>query len=286
MRKFKDRYPITVMASLLQVSRSGYYDWYDRPASTRTIDNEKLDTYIKAIAAKGRYTYGAVKISRELRKENKFHGEKRIRNRMKELGIKVKRVRKQRRTTIANPEHEITENILNRDFAIQESNKAWAGDITYIQTTTGWCYLAIVLDLHSRKVIGWDIAKSMETGLVVSAFEKALRLRQPSEGLLFHSDRGSQYTSKEYKVLLERHGVTHSMSRKGNCWDNAVVESFNGVLKLEWLYALDAMPKDLEEVKLAVFDYIEVFYNRIRIHSTLGYNSPDEFEQKEMKLVA
>ncbi len=201
MRKYKDRYPITVMPDLLKVSRSGYYDWYDRPASAHSVSTQKLDTSITAIAARGRYTYGAVKISRELRKDNMFHGEKRIRNRMKELGIQVKRVRKHKRTTVANPEHELTENILNRNFTVEESNTAWAGDITYIQTTTGWCYLAIVMDLHSRKVVGWDVGKSMETELITSAFEKACRMRQPPNGLLFHSDRGSQYTSKEYKAL-------------------------------------------------------------------------------------
>ncbi len=280
MREYKDRYPIILMAELLHVSRSGYYDWYDRPPSNHSLNTKVLDASIQAAVAKGRNTYGAVKIVQELRKENKYHGEKRIRKRMKALDIKVKRVRKQKRTTVADPAHEVTENILNREFTVQEPNSVWAGDITYIQTITGWCYLAIVLDLHSRKVVGWDIGTSMETELVVSAFEKACRKRKPPKGILFHSDRGSQYTSKQYKDLLEKQGAIHSMSRKGNCWDNAVVESFNGVLKLEWLYDLTAMPKDLEEVTLAVFDYIEVFYNRVRSHSTLGYCSPEEFEMK------
>ncbi len=272
-----------MMLRLLDVSSSGYYDWRNRPPSQRVQNDVALDEEIKEVTQKGRNTYGAQKIMMELRKQNKNYGEKRIRKRMKINNILVKRIRKKKRTTIADPANEVTENILNREFDVDSRDTVWVGDITYIQTVTGWCYLAIVMDLYSRKVVGWALSTTMETELVMKAFDKAYRERNPHSGLLFHSDRGVQYTSKMFRDNLVKKGVIHSMSRKGNCWDNAVIESFNGVLKLEWLYSLSSMPKNLSEVELAVFDYIEIFYNRIRIHSTLGYYSPEEFEYLEIK---
>lgn len=278
IKDYEDQYPVKTMAKILNVSRSGYYDWLNRKPSNRAIETELLDTEIRRIAKEGRYTYGAKKIQEKLRKENRHHGEKRIRKRMKENNILVKRVRKSKRTTISDLSHEVAENLLNRNFEVSAPNECWAGDITYIQTVSGWVYLAIVIDLFSRKIVGWALSTSMETTLVSRAFLSAYNKRQPSPRLMFHSDRGVQYTSKAFRLLLKERGVIQSMSRKGNCWDNAVVESFNGILKLEWLYASKKMPLDIHDVKLAVFDYIEIFYNRARIHSTLGYLTPEEFE--------
>ncbi len=278
IKDHENQYPVKTMAKILHVSRSGYYDWVYRKPSNQTIEDQLLDTEITRIAAEGRFTYGAKKIQEKLRKENRFHSEKRIRKRMKENDILVKRVRKSKRTTISDPAHEVAENLLKRNFEVSAPNICWVGDITYIQTISGWVYLAIVIDLFSRKVVGWALSTSMETTLVSRAFLNAYNTRKPAPGLMFHSDRGVQYTSNAFRTLLDERNVKQSMSRKGNCWDNAVVESFNGVLKLEWLYACKVMPQDIFDVKLAVFDYIEVFYNRARIHSTLGYLSPEDFE--------
>ncbi len=268
------------MVRIFNVSRSGYYDWCSRKPSKREEENLELDTLILKIAKEGRYNYGATKICRQLREQGRFHGEKRIRKRMKLNFILVKRVRKFKHQK-STPNSEVASpNLLKREFNVDTPNKVWVGDITYIKTLKGWVYLAVVLDLFSRKIVGWAVDDNMEAELVTKALHQAFFRRKPRGKVMFHSDQGAQYSSDMFRAALSDMKMVQSMSRRGNCWDNAVVESFNGILKLEWLYTLKSMPKDLEEVKDCLFDYIEIFYNRIRIHSSINYLSPDKFENE------
>jgi transposase InsO family protein len=227
-----------------------------------------------------RKTYGRPRIHAELTAQGKAIGEKRVGRLMKELGIEGIRRRRFRKTTDSNHPFPIAENVLARRFdvaQIGDKNRAWAGDITYLPTREGWLYLAVVLDLASRRVVGWSMSASLQRDIVLDALRAGIDGRKPKGGILFHSDRGSQYASEGFRKLLEQHGIRASMSGKGECWDNAVVESFFGSMKTE---LGDPIWENRRTAQAAIFDYIEVWYNRQRRHSTLGYLSPEQYESQ------
>jgi putative transposase len=264
------------LCRVLEVSASGYYAWRKEPQSCRKRENLRLITHIRAVHEESRKTYGSPRIHAELCDRGMRCGENRVARLMREEGIAAKHKKKHKATTDSNHQLPVAENKLNRSFDVATPNTAWAADLTYIWTAEGWLYLAVILDLFSRKVIGWSMQERMQTRLVGDALRMALGTRKVSGELIHHSDRGSQYASKEYQKMLA--GITCSMSRKGDCWDNAVVESFFSSLKREWVQ--DKRYATRAEARADIFHYIEVWYNRKRRHSTLGYLSPAEFERK------
>lgn len=277
-----DRFAVRLMCRALKVAPAGYYAWRTRPQSKRTKTNRRLLVDIRAFHERSDRTYGSPRITRDLREAGYRCGENRIARLMRANGIRAKTVKKWRATTNSRHTLPVTENTLNRAFAVHAPNRVWAGDISYLWTEEGWLYLAVVLDLYSRAVIGWAMGPRLTASLATDALTMALWRRKPAGGLLHHSDRGVQYAAADYQRLLGEHGIACSMSRKGNCWDNAVVESFFRTLKVERVYHRRYLTR--EEAKQDVFQWIEVFYNRQRRHSTLGYRSPAEFEA--MKKVA
>jgi transposase InsO family protein len=253
--------------------------WCRRPPSRREIENKVIDGKIISTfkAHKGRC--GALKLHRELVDKNEATcGPKKVATRMKVLDLVARKPKKFVATTDGKHELPISPNLLNREFVVTEPNRRWVGDITYIPTKVGWVYLAVVIDLYSRKVVGWAISTRIDAALVIAAFLKACWLRRPGPGLLFHSDRGSQYASTAFRTVLAAWHCTQSMSRKGNCWDNAVAESFFKTLKVEWLYMLSFVLEDKTHAEREIFDYIEVYFHRKRLHESLGYLTPEQFE--------
>lgn len=275
----RNQFRISRMTQLLEVSQSGYYSYSKRPPSKRSRENEFLLTKVREAYEKGRKFYGSPRITASLRKEGYRVGHNRVSRLMRENQISAVKKRKWVQTTDSNHSRPVAENILNREFEVNQANQVWAGDITYVATCEGWIYLAVVLDLYSRKVIGWSMSKSMTTQLVTDALTMAIQRRTVLPGLLFHSDRGSQYASHEFQWLLKSQNIIKSMSRKGNCWDNACSESFFGSLKTEGCGRVFTSRKEASSV---IFDYVEVFYNRQRLHSTLGYVSPEQFESQNV----
>ena len=225
-------------------------------------------------------TYGSRRISIQLRKWGVICNRNQVARLMQEHSIKPKSKRKYRRTTHSNHKLPIASNLIERRFTSEKDNQVWMGDITYIWTRQGWLYLSTVIDLYSRRVVGWSLDSSLSKRLVLDSFNNAVQLRKPEEGLIFHSDRGSQYASKEFKDALRRAGAIQSMSRKGDCWDNAVAESFFKTIKSEMINFY--IFKTRQEAELKIFEYIEVFYNRKRLHSALNYMTPYEFEMKNL----
>ena len=270
------RFPVRLMCRALRVSSAGYYAWATRPESERAKANRALLVAVRAIHEQSRRTYGSPRITRDLREAGHGAGENRIARLMRTDGIRAKTVKKWRATTDSAHRFPVAANTLNRQFAVNEPNRVWAGDITYVWTDEGWLYLAVVLDLYSRAVIGWAMGSRLTASLATEALTMAIWRRKPAKGLLHHSDRGVQYASGDYQGLLASAGIACSMSRKGNCWDNACVESFFGTLKKELVH--DRRYLTREHAKQEIFEYIEVFYNRARRHSTLGHRSPAEFE--------
>ena len=266
------------MCHLLEVSKSGFYEWRDRPLSPRASANETLGNHILRIHIKSKERYGRPRIHAELRAAGLAVNEKRVGKLMKARGIEEIRPRRFRKTTDSAHDLPIADNLLARKFDVAEicqPNRVWAGDITYLQTREGWLYLAVVIDLASRLVVGWSMKTTMDRGLVIDAMRDAIRRRRATSGTIFHSDRGSQYASEEFRDLLETCGLKPSMSRKGDCWDNACVESFFGSMKRE---LRDPIWESRVIAKAAIFEYIEIWYNRIRRHSTLDYKSPEEYD--------
>jgi len=265
---------------VLKVSRSGYYQWIKYPKTTRKIEDRDLKQEIIVIYHNSRKTYGSPRIHQKLLREGYHLSKKRVERLMKEAGIHAVAKKKYRATTDSKHSLPVAANHLNRNFSVNKLNQFWMADITYIYTQEGWLYLSTIMDLFSRKIVGWSMKNRITPDLVIEALNMAIKQRKPSWGLLLHSDRGSQYTSYFYQVLLGKRGILCSMSRKGNCWDNAVMESFYRTLKVELIY-----PKKYEtriEAKRDIFEYIEIFYNRERLHSFLGYNSPEEYEKMTM----
>ena len=263
------------MCRVLQVSTSGYYDWRRRPAPS-IQDDERLLVEIKAIHAASKRRYGSPRVHRALRDRGIRCGEKRVARLMQEHGIRARRMRRFKATTDSKHTLPVAENVLERQFEVKLPNARWAADITYIWTRQGWLYLAVVMDLFSRRIVGWSMQETLARSLVIDALEMALRARRPDSGLVHHSDRGCQYASLDYQELLRRAGCTCSMSRKGNCWDNAPVESFFSTLKMELVH--ERRYRTRQEARMEVFEFIEVWYNRERLHSSLGYLSPVAYE--------
>jgi transposase InsO family protein len=272
-------WPVSVQCDVLEVARSGYYAWRKRPASAHSQRRAELTDHIRAVhAVHHQDAYGAPRIQQELVAQGHACNRKTVAKCMKQAGIQAKTVKKFRvSTTDSKHAHPVAENIVARNFTPSEKNQTWAADITYIATAEGWLYLAAVEDLHSRKIVGWSMSERIDSRLVVDALEMAVQRELPGEGLVAHSDRGVQYASEHYQALLKNHGVTCSMSRKGNCWDNAPMESFFATLKKELVHHERYRTRD--EARRSLFEYIEVFYNRVRRHSSLGYLSPLQFEQ-------
>lgn len=274
----KATFPVAAMCRLFGVTRQGYYAFAKRPPSARAVKEAELRERIRAIHAASKGRYGSPRVRRDLRNADTRVSKRRIELAMREMGLFGRRKRPFRVTTAANSKHPVEPNVLNRDFKATRPNQRWVTDITYIWTAEGWMYLAAILDLYSRAVVGWALDTTLSTKLPLTALDMAVRRRNPSAGLVHHSDRGCQYTSAEYRRELGKLGVTVSMSRKGNCWDNAVAESFFATLKTELIYEQEWSSRS--ELRSAVFEYIEIFYNRKRLHSSLDYKTPAQIESE------
>lgn len=278
-------YPVSLMCSALRVSRSGFYAWRRRQPSKRAREDARLAAEIRTVHQQARGTYGSPRVHFELQQRAFQVGRHRVARLMREQGLTARFKRRFRRTTDSKHNDPIAANRLNRQFDVEGPDRVWATDITYLWTDQGWLYLAVVLDLYSRRVVGWSMAEHLRSELVLGALEMALGQRAPRDGLLHHSDRGCQYASSAYREALSQADIVCSMSRKGDCWDNAVVESFFGTLKSELVHRRRFATR--LAARTAVFEYIEVFYNRQRRHSYLGYLSPAEYEQRfEQRLAA
>jgi putative transposase len=265
------------MCQLLGVSRSGYYEWLQRPPRPQTTAEQPLQDQVQRYVAQGRGTYGTRRIKHLLAQEGLRVSRRRIGRMLTQAGLRCKTRRRFKAPIAAGQAQTVAPNQLNRELTVQDPNTIYVGDITYLPTGEGWLYLAVVLDLCSRAVVGWSMADHMRAELVNQALAMAIGQRQPAAGLIMHTDRGSQYGADSYQQLLTQHGIEPSMSRKGNCWDNAVAESFFHTLKTELIYLEDFDTR--EQAQTAVFEYIEVFYNRQRCHSANGYLAPLVYEQ-------
>ena len=273
----KAHFPIEFMCEQLEVSRSGFYAWSQRPESARQRQDPQLAEEVAQAHRDSRGTYGSPRVHAELKARGRKVSRKRVARLMRKQKLAARKKRRSVRTTDSNHSHPVAPNVLERNFSPGQPNSTWATDITYVWTGEDWLYLAVVLDLFSRMVVGWSMSEHIDTQLVLGALEMALEGRQPPKGLIHHSDRGSQYASAEYRQALASRGLQCSMSRKGNCWDNAVVESFFSSLKQELVYPTDFATR--HQARSALFEYIEVFYNRQRRHSSLGYLSPRDYER-------
>ncbi len=268
------------MCEVLEVSRSGFYAWRSRPECARSQRHRELVTEIKEIHGdRNKCSYGSPRVHKELQVRGQRCSQNTVAKLMRKHGLAARTRRKYRVTTDSKHRHPVAENLLNREFEQPAPDRVWLGDITFIWTREGWLYLAAVLDTCSRKVVGWSMSERMEKSLVIDALRMALGRRSPDvqDELLHHSDRGSQYASDAFQDVLRAHNITCSMSRKGNCWDNAMMESFFATLKKERIHHESYGTRD--EARQSVFEYIELFYNPVRRHSALGYVSPDEYEQ-------
>ncbi len=276
--KHEGKYPVSRICVLLDISRSGYYAWKNRKPNQREHINQVLLDHIHRIYKKYRKAYGSPRVYAQLKKEGYSCNQKKVARLMRQEGLRSQR--KYRRVVTTNSNHcfPVAPNLLNRNFHVDRPNQKWVGDITYIPTAEGWLYLASILDLFSRKVVGWEMSSYIDADLVERALRMAFYQRQPNFGLLHHSDRGSQYASHQIRNILAANRVQVSMSRRGDCYDNAVMESFFGTLKNEWVHHQKYQTR--AQARTDIFSYIEGFYNTVRLHSTLGYLSPNEFEAK------
>jgi putative transposase len=271
-------FPVTVLCRVLGVSRAGFYAAQTRPVPARLTQDERLAVEIGAIHAESRRCYGSPRVHAELRARGRCTSRKRVARLMRRAGLAARRRRAFRVTTQSRHPWPVAPNRLARQFTAPAPNRVWVSDITYLATVEGWLYVAVVLDLFSRRVVGWATSERLAEGLTLEALAMGLARRRPRPGLVHHSDRGAQYASVEYRAVLVTHGIERSMSRTGNCWDNAVAESFFATLKVE--LGRDAAWPTRAKARRAVFDYIELFYNSERRHSTLGHLSPVTFERQ------
>lgn len=276
----KKAYPVTLLCKVMMVSRSGYYSWCSRDISARQQEYERLIPLVKESHRQSRRTYGARRIADDLTALGEPCGRTKAGSLMKLAGVSAKQSRKFKVTTDSKHNLPVAPNLLDRQFEVKEPDSVYVSDITYIWTAEGWLYLAIILDLFSRRVVGWSLQKRMTKKLVMDALRMAIWRRRPGAGLIFHSDRGSQYCSLAFQGLLKRNKMLSSMSRKGDCWDNAVAESFFGTLKTEQVFFSEY--KTREEARRDLVDYIEMFYNSRRRHSYLGNMSPKDFEEMQI----
>ena len=270
-------FPVAMMCRVLEVSRAGFYAWKGRPEAVRAGADLRLAVEIATIYAESRQRYGSPRVHAELRERGTKTSRKRVAKLMRMQGLRARHRRRFRTTTDSAHEFPVAPNIVKRKFAVDAPNKTWVTDITYIWTQEGWLYLAAILDLFSRRVVGWAMSEQITRKLALDALNMALSRRQPPQGLIHHSDRGSQYASGDYRRKLAANKIVCSMSRRGDCWDNAVAESFFSTLKLELVYETEWATR--VEARAAIFEYLEVFYNGERRHSSLGYLSPAAFER-------
>ena len=278
IQEHRGSYPVRWLCDALEVSTAGFYAWLERPTSPQEQRRLTLLAEIRAIHQEVKGRYGSPRLHAELVARGHSCALNTVARLMQEEGIVARTHRKFRpRTTDSDHGRPVADNVLGRHFNPTAPNQAWVGDITYIPTGEGWLYLAVVEDLYSRLIVGWSMDSSMTSRLVADALEMAVQRRLPTEGLLAHSDRGSQYASEHYQRMLESHGIRCSMSGRANCWDNAPAESFFATLKKELVYLDDFATR--ERARAAIFEFIEMFYNRVRLHSTLGYLCPEEFEK-------
>ena len=280
VREHREAFPIDLMCRALGVGSSGFYAWLKRPESPRRRDNLRLLTEIKAVYRRSRKTYGSPRIYAELNETGHTCSRYRVARLMRQHGIVSKHKKKFRVTTNSAHSFPIAKNLLRREFNVARPGQCWVSDITYIPTLEGWLYLAITLDLFHRKVIGWSMGRWITRQLAIDALNMAIKNGGLKLGLIHHSDRGVQYASNEFRAGLKTNDIQCSMSRKGDCWDNAVAESFFHTLKVELIHGKTYNTR--QEAKTAIFEYIEVFYNRQRRHSYLGYLSPVDFEKKNV----
>ena len=279
VQQHQDEFPVSRMCHVLSVSRSGFYAWQRRPPSQRTQVNQELVAYMRRLHQQTREAYGARKMWQALKREGWECGRHRIARLRRQAGLVALRRRRYVRTVQSRQELPTIPNRLNQQFRVSRKNRVWAADLTFIPTQAGWLYVAVLLDLYSRRVVGWGMSDRQSPAVVLEAWRMAWQQRRPAAGLLHHSDQGNQYTASLYQTVLTRRGVVLSFSRKGNCDDNAVVESFFSTLKNE--LTRHRQFHDRAEARQAIFEYIESFYNRQRLHQALGYRSPEEFEQPE-----
>lgn len=266
------------MSKVLNVSRSGYYDWLKREPSKRSEEEAELLIAMRDIHVESRFRAGSPKLYRGLRKKGYKVNHKRVERIARKYGLKaIFRKSFRKKTTDSNHRYPVSANLLKRNFTASRPNQVWVSDITYLRTNRGWLYLCVVIDLFSRKVVGWSMSKRIDTAIVADAFKMAVQARRPQPWqLVFHSDRGSQYASYAFRRLLKDHKVISSMSGVADCYDNACAESWFSLLKRELIYMMDE--QDFDQIRTAVFEYIEVYYNRQRMHSTIDYMTPEEFE--------
>lgn len=282
MRDHSDEFPVKKMAEVLNLSRSRYYAWLKNPYVKQRKD-EDIGTLIELAFEKSGKRYGSPRIHNELKEDGVPCGKKRVARIMRLKSLRARTKKKFKITTDSKHGHPVADNIVARNFIIEEPNRIWVSDITYLWTQEGWLYLSVIIDLFSRLIVGYSMSEHIDTALVAEAFTMAVNKRKPSRGLIFHSDRGVQYASDEFRELLKNNEVIQSMSRKGNCWDNACAESFFSTLKIEEVYRRSYRTR--QEARLSVFEYIEIFYNRFRKHSFLDYMSPVKYESvKSLKI--
>ena len=278
------QFPVAALCRVMHVTRSGYYAWQRREPSERQKQDETLLDSIRQFFERSKRTYGSPRILRDLKEAGLACGKHRVARLMRQSGLRSVIAPRFRTTTDSRHSLPVAQNLLDRDFAAPAANRKWASDITYLGTGQGWLYLAVVLDLFSRRVVGWSMQATLDRSLVLGALESAFGHRRPEAGLIHHSDRGSQYASADFQARLKGQGVLCSMSRRGNCWDNAAVESFFGTLKQELVNRFRFVTR--QQARQEVFEYIEVWYNRQRRHSSLGYVSPAEFERQALQSLA
>jgi len=278
----RDLYSVRMMCRLLQVSRSGYYAWRTRPESKRDKTDRHLTRVIQRVHADSKGTYGSPRVRAELKSQGFNYGRHKVARLMHLAGLKGCPRRRYKVTTQSDSSHSVASNLLKQDFTAASTDQRWASDTTYISTQQGWLYLAVVIDLYSRRIVGWSMDRWNSRQLVMDALSMALGSRDPQPNMIHHSDRGAQYTSDDFRNELKRNGIQCSMSARANCYDNAVVESFFGLLKRECVNRVRFRTRD--EARAIVFEYIEVFYNRKRRHGYLGHVSPKEFENRTVRL--
>lgn len=278
IREHQQAFRVTRMCHALGVSRSGFYGWRERPESTRAKANTQLLAHIREVHARSRENYGAVKAWRALLAMGQACGRHRVARLRQRHGIAAKRLRRFRSANAARNNEGAAPNLLTRHFTAQAPDRVWVGDITFVPTREGWLYLAVLLDLYSRRIVGWAMGDKMNRCLVIDALTMAIAHRHPAPGLTHHTDQGTLYATSAYRTIMVQHGMIASMSRKGNCYDNAVAESFFSNLKNELTWHCTFQHRD--EARAAIFDYIEIFYNRQRLHETLDYVSPVRYEER------
>lgn len=274
----RDEFPVWLLCRVIGVSKSGYFDWKKRDSSPREARQNNLVEKISQIHLGSRRTYGSPRVYLVLKGMGENCSKTTVERLMRERGIRAKMHRKFKATTDSKHRLPVAKNVVKRNFSADAPNKLWCTDITYLSTSEGWLYLAAIIDVFTRKIVGWSMRDSLAEALVLDALEMAIQRQRPGEGLVHHSDRGSQYASYEYQNRLKHYGMVASMSRKGQCWDNALMESFFHTLKTEHVYHERFRTKD--HARRSVFEWIEVFYNRQRIHSALGYVTPVCYERR------